>query len=138
MLISATIRTAMGQHDAQVETDGRTTSLTIPARLESAGSGVNGGELLFLALATCYGNDIFREAKLMELDVTSVEVTVEGEFGGRGEPAQRIGYQVRVEGHSSEAELTDLILHTDRVAEIQNTVRQGMPVTLETYEARTV
>jgi uncharacterized OsmC-like protein len=42
--------------------------------------------LLFLALATCYCNDIFREAAKQGLKIDGVEVKVEGEFGAEGEP----------------------------------------------------
>ncbi len=44
------------------------------------GSSASGGELLFLALATCYCNDIYREAAKKNIKVESVEVDVEGDF----------------------------------------------------------
>jgi len=42
---------------------------------------LNGGELLFLALATCYCNDIYHGARDRRLDVQSEEVEVTAEFG---------------------------------------------------------
>jgi uncharacterized OsmC-like protein len=38
---------------------------------------------LFLALATCYCNDIYREAAKRNIKVDSVEVEVEGTFEQR-------------------------------------------------------
>jgi hypothetical protein len=50
-----------------------------------------------------------------------VSVKVSGEFGAEGEPGRNIVYSARVEGDASPEELEELIRHTDRVAEIQNT-----------------
>ena len=44
------------------------------ARAAAASSGVNRGELLFLALATCYCNDLYREAEKLGIDVREVNV----------------------------------------------------------------
>jgi organic hydroperoxide reductase OsmC/OhrA len=63
MQISATVRNQAGEHRAVVRTGNNEHVLAIPAKQEGLGSGVNGGELLFLALATCYCNDLYREAK---------------------------------------------------------------------------
>jgi uncharacterized OsmC-like protein len=57
---------------------------------------VNGGELLFLALATCHCNDIYREAAKRGIQIDEVDVTVEGEFGAEGECAKQIVYRPRV------------------------------------------
>ena len=98
---------------------------------------MNGGELLFLALATCYCNDLYREAAKRAIRIESVEVEVHGEFGAEGEPARRVTYQARVRAAASEKAIRDLMRHTDGVAEIQNTLRVGMPVALSRVEAVT-
>ena len=36
--------------------------------------------------------------------------------------------------HASEADIRELMLHTDKVAEIQNTLRASAPVTLSEFE----
>lgn len=41
--------------------------------------------------------------------------------------------KAQVEGDASDEELAELIKHTDRVAEIQNTLRQGVKVVLMPY-----
>jgi organic hydroperoxide reductase OsmC/OhrA len=53
-------------------------------------AGTAPGELLCLALATCYCNDVYREASRRGLAIRGVEVGVAAEFGGRGEPARRL------------------------------------------------
>jgi uncharacterized OsmC-like protein len=111
-------------------------SIAIPPRSGGFGSRANGGELLFLALATCYCNDIYREAQKRNIVVRSVHVEVEGDFDGvPGHPAENVTYHTTVEADASEAEILDLMKHTDTVAEIQNSLRQGAPVTLGTTRA---
>ena len=96
---------------------------------------MNGGELLFLALATCYCNDIYREAARRGIEVDHVEVEVDGEFGSAGEPARDVTYRARVVANATEDEIRDLMRHTDIVAEIQNTLRAPTPVILTDVEA---
>lgn len=82
MQIRARVANSHGEHHATVATDGNSHSVAIPPRESGFGSSANGGELLFLALATCYCNDIYREAGRRGIAVERVEVEVEGEFGG--------------------------------------------------------
>ncbi|SEC27948.1 OsmC family protein [Terriglobus roseus] len=131
MVISATVVNEGTQHRAVVRTGSKEQQLSMTAKPEGPGSAVNGGELLFLALATCYCNDIYREAAERGLEITSVEVEVTGLFGGRGEPCRDIRYRASLQSKASEAELFDLMRHTDSVAEIHNTLRLGTAVTME-------
>lgn len=100
------------------------------------GSAVNGGDLLFLALATCYCNDIYREVRRRGIEVERLQVKLRGSFGNEGERARDIRYQAVVEARASREAILDVMRHTDGVAEIQNTLREGMPVVLEACEAR--
>jgi organic hydroperoxide reductase OsmC/OhrA len=127
--IRAQVTNHSGQHEVQLQTGEHRQSLTVPAK-PSGGSGVNGGEFLFLALATCYCNDIYREAAARGIQVAAVEVEVDGEFGGPGEPARGVHYRARVQAEASQQEILDLMRHTDTVAEIQNTLRRAIPVEL--------
>lgn len=135
MKISAHLHNSQGQHQVTLSTNDHLHGLVIPPKASGFGSSANGGELLFLALATCYCNDFYREAAKRGLAIESVEVEVEGRFGDEGEPAQQISYRARVKAQASEAEILDLMRHTDRVAEIQNTLRKGMAVELVGLEA---
>lgn len=130
MQISARVVNQKGQHQSSVRTGDKTQSLAIPPKIEGAGSSVNGGELLFLALATCYCNDIYREANDRGLEVESLEVEVSGQFGSRGEPAEKITYRASVKAKGSEDEVLRLMRDTDSVAEIHNTLRRATPVVL--------
>jgi uncharacterized OsmC-like protein len=138
MKIAARVQSEPGRHDVELSTDGRAQRITVPPKDSGAGSKANGGELLFLALATCYCNDIYREAAKRGVTVRSLEVEVSGEFGGIGEPAGNVHYRAKVAADAPPEAIRDLMLHTDRVAEIQNTLRQGVPVTLEHLEVESV
>lgn len=130
MKISAGVQNSEGQHRVTLSTNENTHSIEIPPRPAGFGSSVNGGELLFLALATCYCNDIYREAAKRGIQVERVEVQVEGDFGAEGEPAKNVTYQAKVTAQASEEAVQELMKYTDQVAEIQNTLRVGTPVTL--------
>ena len=127
MEIRAAVRSAGDVHRATVATDGRPSALAIAARA-GGGSSVNGGELLCLALATCYCNDVYREAARAGIAVRAVEVEVASEFGGPGEPARRITYSARVDADAPPDEIERLLRDTDAVAEVHATLRGGIAV----------
>ena len=131
MQITATIRNTFEQNQVTVSTENNQKNIDIPGKADGFGSSVNGGELLFLALATCFCNDIYREASRRKMKLASVEVTVSGMFGAEGEPASGITYKTHIESpHQSKEELNDLITHVDGVAEVHNTLRKGVSVSL--------
>ena len=135
MQIQARVQNRRGEHRATLTTNGTSRTIDIPPRTSGFGSGVNGGELLFLALATCYCNDIYREAAKRGIVVEQVEVDVAGAFGAEGEPARHVAYRARVVARAAEAEIRELMQQTDAMAEIQNTLRVPTPVTLDQIEA---
>jgi organic hydroperoxide reductase OsmC/OhrA len=134
MKITAHVQNSYNHHHVTLATNDNAHSITIPPKASGYGSSANGGELLFLALATCYCNDIYREAAARGIEVTAVEVTVEGEFGAAGEPARNVTYRAKITGKGSAAELEALVRHTDTMAEIQNTLRGGASVILGEVE----
>ncbi|MCC7208775.1 MAG: OsmC family protein [Anaerolineae bacterium] len=137
--MSARIMNSRGKHEAHIRTNDAERSIVIPPKASGYGSSANGGELLFLALATCYCNDIYREAAQRHIVVRSVEVEVSGDFDGvPGHPGTNITYSATVEAEASEADIQALMQHTDTVAEIQNTLRQGVGVVLAETKARPV
>lgn len=134
--ISARVSNSHGKHDVMLKTNHTEHAINIPPKASGSGSSANGGELLFLALATCYCNDIYREAAKRNITVTSVQVEVAGEFGDApGSAAHDITYKATVEAQASEEEITALMRHTDTVAEIQNTLRQASNVKLVETQA---
>lgn len=132
MIISATIHNRRDTNDIIVQTDSNRKTLNIPSKAEGLGSSVNGGELLLLALATCFCNDIYREAARQNMVIQSVNVTVSGTFIREHEPATDITYKVDVQAPAhSPQEINDLIRFVDTIAEIHNTLRKGAQVTLK-------
>lgn len=130
MKITAHIQNSLNQHHIILSTNDTAHSIIIPPKSTGFGSSANGGELLFLALATCYCNDIYREANRRGIEITGVEVEVAGDFGGPGDPAQNVTYRAKVTGKAGAGELEALAWHTDTVSEIQNTLRASIAVTL--------
>ncbi|UGS22589.1 OsmC family protein [Flavobacterium channae] len=132
MKISASIKSSFQQHNINVETNGNAKSVTINSKENGFGSSVNGGELLFLSLATCFCNDLYREAAKRNMNIDSIDIIVSGEFGGEGEPAKSITYEVDVQAkESSKAQIRDLVESVDKIAEIHNTLRQGINIKLK-------
>lgn len=124
----------MGVNEVSLRLNEKEQSIQIPSKAQGYGSSVSGGEMLFLALATCYCNDIYREAAKRGIQVERVEVQVDGEFEREGGAASNVTYRARVKGGASKEEILDLMRHTDRVAEIQNTLRAATPVELSDCE----
>lgn len=83
-----------------------------------------------LALATCYCNDVYREAERLGISVESVQVEATAEFPGVGLAAQNIRYQAKIQSSASLQEVERLLRETDAVAEVHNTLRSGVPVQL--------
>lgn len=137
MKITANIQNSQGQHDVTLTTNDKSHSIAIPPKSSGPGSSVNGGELLFLALATCYCNDLYREAAKRNIKVEKVEVEVSGEFGAEGSIAQNVTYSAKVHAKGTDEEIRELMRHTDTVAEIQNTLRAGTDVKLSKIEVVT-
>lgn len=130
MIITASVDNTNAYHKVVVSTNDSDKQLTIPPKEQGMGSSVNGGELLFLALATCYCNDLYREAAKRQMVIKGVQVSVSGKFGREGEPASEISYTVAVQSDHSIDEVNALVNHVDSVAEVHNTLRQGVQVKL--------
>ena len=130
MKYSAQVQNKPDDHKVSLKIGEKVQTLPIDPR-PTGGSIVSGGELLFLALATCYCNDIYREAAKWDIKIDSVEVEVEGDFEAPGKPATNIVYRAKVTADASEEKIRELMLHTDAMTEIQNTLRLGTPVKFE-------
>ena len=134
MKTSAKVENSKDNHQVSLQTNDNVHSIVIPPRSTGYGSSANGGELLFLALATCYCNDIYREAAKRNIQVERIEVEVDGDFGAEGEPAKNVTYRAKVTAQADENEIREMMKFTDTVAEIQNTLRIETPVVLSQVE----
>ncbi|WP_461078675.1 OsmC family protein [Spirosoma flavus] len=130
MEMSAVVKNTYQHHSVMVETNGDSKPVQIAAKASGYGSSVNGGELLLMALATCFCNDIYREAAKRNIAVSEVEVVCRGEFGAEGEPGRNFRYKAKGIADAPAEDIQALIHYTDSVAEIHNTLRQGLSVTL--------
>lgn len=130
MRIAAKVATSAASHEVAVRTGDTSQSLAIARKAGGPGSSVNGGEFLMLALATCYCNDLFREAQRLGIPIDGAEVEASAEFPGIGLAATGITYSAKVQSSAPQADVERLLRETDAVAEIHNTVRAGVPVTL--------
>jgi organic hydroperoxide reductase OsmC/OhrA len=131
--ITARVQNSGSTHAASVATSGNLKSVAVAAKPGGGGSAVNGGEFLMLALATCYCNDLYREAARMNIEVTEVEVEASAEFAGVGLAASNVEYKARVVSSASAPQVAALLQQTDAVAEVHNTVRVGVPVQLVSW-----
>jgi uncharacterized OsmC-like protein len=132
MQISASINSTFSNNNITVRTDDTAHDLILLPKATGFGSDVNGGELLMLSLAVCFCNDLYREAKKQNIVLTGVDVAVSGHFGGEGEPGTDFKYKANVSSPADPLEIKKLIQHTDAVAEIHNTLRKGLSISLQT------
>jgi organic hydroperoxide reductase OsmC/OhrA len=130
MLISATVKNSLSSHQVEVRTGEAAQTLPVQCKATGRGSSINGGEFLMLALATCYCNDLFREAARLDIPVAAAEVEASAEFPGVGLAATNICYRAKIESSAPPDEVARLLRETDAVAEVHNTLRAGVPVEL--------
>jgi uncharacterized OsmC-like protein len=131
MKISATLQNSKNRNVISVSTEGNSKTIEIASKPDGYGSSINGGELLFLSLATCVCNDIYREAKKRAMTIDNVNVEVSGEFGKEGEAARNMLYSVRVDAAShNREEIGELIRYVDAIAEVHATIRGGGKIVL--------
>lgn len=130
MQITAIVTNTATGHEVTVRSGDSAQALRVPAKSAGKGSAINGGEFLMLALATCYCNDLYREAERLGIPIDGVEVEASAEFPGIGLAATNIAYRATVSSPASDSAVAQLLREADAVAEIHNTIRAGVPVVL--------
>jgi organic hydroperoxide reductase OsmC/OhrA len=103
-----------------------------PTSAGGRGLGFNGGQLLYLAIAACVSNDLYREAATRGIGLRRVVVTVDGDFPAPGAPSGPIDIDVEVEGDAAAEALDALLRDVDALAEIPASIRRGTEVRLRT------
>jgi uncharacterized OsmC-like protein len=120
--------------DGQVTSLGSAGQFTLvvdrPTEGGGGGLGFRGGQLLYLAVAGCISNDLFREALTAGIELESVRVKVGGDFVGEPLVSDEILYEVELKGDAPEERLQALVAQVDEIAEIPNSLRQGTRVRL--------
>jgi len=128
MKYTASLRNFDGKLDILMKKGDATRTVDIVPGKHGFGSSISGGEILFLAIATCYCNDLYREGKKLGIVVEKVEVDVEGDFTAAGEPATNVECRIKVVAQASEKEIRNLVEHTDTIAEIPKSLRQNTAI----------
>ena len=101
-----------------------------PTAAGGGGLGFNGGQLLYLSIAACWSNDLYREAATMGIELDGVEITVDGDFPARGSGSTPISVEVVVRSSAPEARVRALIAEVERVAEIPRAIRDATAITV--------
>jgi putative redox protein len=99
-----------------------------PTAAGGGGLGFNGGQLLYLSIAACWSNDLYREATTMGIELDGVEITVDGDFPARGSGSTPIAVDVVVHSSAPEERVRELIAEVERVAEIPRAIRDATPI----------
>ena len=99
-----------------------------PAAAGGGGLGFSGGQLMYMAIAACWSNDLYREAATMGIELDGVEITVDGDFPARGEGSTPITVAVVVRSSAPEEHVRELIAEVERIAEIPRAIRDGAPI----------
>jgi len=102
-----------------------------PVAAGGLGLGFNGGQLLYLAIAACVSNDLYREAATAGIALRRVAIDVDGDFPARGAPSTPIAVTVWIDSDAGMDAIRALVAEVDRVAEIPNSLRGTVPVTIE-------
>ena len=99
-----------------------------PTAAGGGGLGFNGGQLLYLSIAACWSNDLYREAATMGIELDGVEITVDGDFPARGSGSTPVSVEVVVRSSAPEALVRALIAEVERVAEIPRAIRDATAI----------
>ena len=87
-----------------------------------------GAHVLHLAVAGCVLNDIYREARRLDVPVDGVRVTAQGGFEEDTWRSTGIEYLVAVDSRASAEVVERLLAVVDEVAEIPKTLASGTVV----------
>lgn len=130
MTFAVETRTVAGKSTAIGSAGTHTLVVDRPVEAGGSGLGFNGGQLLYLAVAGCVSNDLFREAAASGISLHRVVVRVTGNFDGEPAVSTPISYSVEISGDASDERLRELVTHVDQIAEIPNSLRDGTAVRL--------
>jgi putative redox protein len=129
-MVEVEIRNVSGEPAAIGSAGPYTVVMDRPVDGGGRGVGFNGGQLLYLAIAGCISNDLFREAHAAGIRLEDVRVVVRGDFSGEPAVSTPIEYDVELSGDGSAQLLRELVARVDEIAEIPNSLRRGTAVTL--------
>jgi putative redox protein len=118
MMFEVEVRNVAGEPAAIGNAGPYTVVMDRPVDGGGRGVGFNGGQLLYLAIAGCISNDLFREASAAGIDLQRVRVLARGDFSGDPAVSAPIEYEVELSGDASAEALRELAARVDEIAEI--------------------
>lgn len=96
--------------------------------VETDSEAVTGAHLLHLSVGVCVLNDVYREARELELPLDGVRITAAGSFD-EGWSSTGIEYDVELDSPADADAVDRLLRRVDEVAEIPRAVRAATTVT---------
>lgn len=101
-----------------------------PAAAGGGGLGFSGGQLLYLSIAACISNDLYREGAARGIAVSGVTVDVDGDFPEPGSPSTPVAVEVDLAGDAPAERLRELLDHVVELAEIPRSMRGTTEITV--------
>ena len=95
--------------------------------VETDAEAVTGAHLLHLSVGACVLNDVYREARDLELPIDGVRVTATGSFDDAWS-STGIEYAVELDSPADADAIDGLLRRVDDVAEVPRAVRAGTTV----------
>ena len=123
--VTASAGSLRPEHETAVQLPHAWTASGIAVETDS--EAVTGAHLLHLSVGACVLNDVYREARELDLPVDGVRVTATGSFDD-GWSSTGIEYAVELDSPADADALDGLLRRVDEVAEIPRAVRAGATV----------
>jgi len=95
------------------------------------GMGFGGGEILCLAVGTCYYNNLRREANHRNIELVLIEIEVTADWDDPSPIASEIRIKPKIESQASQDEIESLLEYAIQVSSVANTISHTVPVRLD-------
>jgi putative redox protein len=126
----ATIRTISGMQSAVGWVGKQTITIGRPEGVGGDGLGYSGGQVLVLAVGTCFYNNLYYAADERGINIRSVELEVSSGWTEEPKVSSGIVINAKVEADASPADIEELIHQANHVSTVSNSVRQGTTVSM--------
>ncbi|RAI99436.1 putative OsmC-like protein [Chitinophaga skermanii] len=103
-------------------------------RAGGMGIGFSGEELLLMSIGASYCNVLYREATGFNIEILEVEIIVNADWAGEPAQARNVRFDVKIKSNAPREQVEALLKHTDKVSEVNNSLRTGIAVRLNEWE----
>ena len=108
----------------------RTITIDLPQDEGGQGLGFSGGELLLLAIGSCYCNDLHRAAARSGISLDSIDLTVSAKWSDKPLQLTDAHVSIRTKTAKCAVDLHQLIKQVDVATSVANSLRSGARITL--------